>query len=92
MTARHVAGAADAPAGNYDCDVVILSLERGSETAAAIRSALAQTGVSRHVFIVDQGSRPEALAQLADVSQDGAILTSNGAIVVDNEPSLTTRV
>jgi GT2 family glycosyltransferase len=43
---------------------VILSLGRADETAAAICSALAQTGVSRHVFIVDQGSRPDTLAQL----------------------------
>ena len=78
MTARHVAGAADAPVGNYDADVVILSLERASETAAAIRSALAQTGVSRHVFIVDQGSRPESLAKLAGVvaGRDDATLVA----------------
>ncbi len=67
MTMRHVAGAAGAPEGEYDADVVILSLDRATETAAAIRSALAQSGVSRHVFIVDQGSRPEALALLAGV-------------------------
>ena len=48
---------AGAPDGSYDADVVILSLDRPQETEAAIRSALAQTGVSRHVFIVDQGSR-----------------------------------
>jgi GT2 family glycosyltransferase len=62
---RHVAGAADPPDGDYDADVVILSLDRTTETAAAIQSALAQTDVSRHVFIVDQGSRPDALAYLA---------------------------
>ncbi len=67
MTMRHVAGAADPPAGDYDADVVILSLDRAAETAAAIQSALAQTGVSRHVFIVDQGSRPDALAHLAGI-------------------------
>ena len=60
-----IAGAAGPPDGAYDADVVILSLDRAEETAAAIRSALAQCGVSRHVFIVDQDSRPEALAQLA---------------------------
>ena len=32
---------------------------------AALTAALAQTGVTRHVFIVDQGSRPENLARLA---------------------------
>ena len=62
---RHVAGASGAPVASYDADVVILSLDRPEETAAAIRSALTQTGVSRHVFVVDQGSRPENLACLA---------------------------
>jgi GT2 family glycosyltransferase len=66
MSARHIAGAATAPLGAYDTDVVILSLDRVEETLAAIDSALAQTGVSRHVFVVDQGSQPEALARLAD--------------------------
>jgi len=65
MTARHVAGAAGPPDGDYDADVVILSLDRAAETVAAIGSALAQTGVSRHVFVVDQGSRPENLARIA---------------------------
>ena len=67
MTMRHVAGAPSAPVDDYDADVVILSLDRATETAAAIQTALAQTGVSRHVFIVDQGSRPDALAHLAGI-------------------------
>src|SRR5262249_1600317 len=62
---RHVAGAAGPPADPYDADVVILSLDRAEETAAAIRSALAQRDASRHVFVVDQGSQPDALARLA---------------------------
>ncbi len=65
MSARHVAGAAGPPLGAYDADVVILSLGRAEETAAAIRSALAQRDVLRHVFVVDQGSRPEILRRLA---------------------------
>ena len=64
--ARHIAGAAGPPAGPYDADVVILALERAEETVAAIHSALAQRGVTRHVFVVDQGSRPETLARLAE--------------------------
>ncbi len=67
MNARYIAGAAGPPDGEYDADVVILALDRPEETAAAIHSALAQTGVSRHVFIVDQGSQPQNLAQLASV-------------------------
>lgn len=58
-------GAPGPPAGSYDADVVILSLDRAEDTAAAIHSALAQTGVTRHVFVVDQGSRPENLEALA---------------------------
>jgi GT2 family glycosyltransferase len=67
MNARHMAGAPAPPDGQYDADVVILALDRAEETVAAIRSALAQTGVSRHVFVVDQGSQPENLAHLASV-------------------------
>lgn len=67
ITMRHVAGAPCAPDGEYDADVVILSLDRAAETEAAIRSALAQDGVSRHVFVVDQGSQPAVLAHLAAV-------------------------
>jgi GT2 family glycosyltransferase len=66
MSARHIAGAARASDKPYDADIVILALDRVDETLAAIHSALAQTGVSRHVFVVDQGSRPESLARLAD--------------------------
>ena len=67
MTAEYVAGAAAPPQGSYDADVVILSLDRAAQTADAIKSALAQTGISRHVFIVDQGSRPETLALLTTI-------------------------
>lgn len=78
MIARHVAGAMSPPEGDYDADVVILSLERAADTAAAIRSALAQTGVSRHVFVVDQGSQPAALEHLAGVvaGRDGVTLVA----------------
>lgn len=62
---RHVAGAPGPADEPYDADVVILALDRPAETIAAIRSALRQTGVTRHVFVIDQGSRPENLAQIA---------------------------
>ncbi len=62
---RHVAGAAGPPSGPYDADVVILAVDRPDETVAAIRSALEQENVSRHVFVVDQGSTPANLARLA---------------------------
>jgi GT2 family glycosyltransferase len=63
---RHIAGADRPPWAAYDADVVILALDRAEETVAAIGSALSQTGVSRYVIVVDQGSRPESLTRLAD--------------------------
>src|SRR3978361_384030 len=62
---RHVAGAAAAPAGIYDADIVILALNRADETLEAIASALGQNGCRFHLFILDQGSAPESLAMLA---------------------------
>jgi GT2 family glycosyltransferase len=62
---QHIAGAAGPPAHDYDVDVVILAMDRVEETGQAIASALAQIGVSRHLFVIDQGSRPENLARLA---------------------------
>lgn len=62
---RWIAGAPAPSPDDYDADVVILALDRDQETLAAIASALAQTGVSRHVFVVDQGSHPAALARFA---------------------------
>lgn len=61
-----MAGAANPPTGPYDADIVILSLERTDETIAAIASACAQTGVSCHVSVLDQGSCSANLARLAD--------------------------
>jgi len=63
---RLIAGAAHPPASAYDADVLILSLERAADTLAAIGSALDQCGVSRHVFVLDQGSQPKTLAALAE--------------------------
>jgi GT2 family glycosyltransferase len=62
---RWIAGASGPPAGGYDADVVILALNRPDETVAAIGSALSQRGVSRHVLVVDQGSRQAALDEIA---------------------------
>jgi GT2 family glycosyltransferase len=62
---RLIAGAAGPPADRYDADVLVLSLDRATETLAAIASALAQRGVTRHVFVLDQGSMPETVALLA---------------------------
>jgi GT2 family glycosyltransferase len=61
---RLLAGAPAPPDGPYDADVLILSIDRAEETLAAIRSALEQRGVSRHVLVLDQGSQPATLAVL----------------------------
>ncbi len=69
MKARFIAGAATPPDGNYDADIIILALDRASDTIAAIASASGQTGVSAHVTVLEQGSRPGALEQLAAAVQ-----------------------
>lgn len=68
--ATHVSGAAG-PATPVEADVIILAMDRAEETVAAIASARAQTGVSKHVWIADQGSQPANLARLA-AAVDGA--------------------
>lgn len=66
MTAQLIAGASGPEAASYDADIVILALDRIDETRAAIASACGQTGVSCHVFVLDQGSCPDGLRCLAD--------------------------
>lgn len=70
-----IAGAPGAPDGCYDADIIILALERTNETIAAIQSAAGQTGASIHVFVLDQGSCPETLGQLAAAVGDRASVT-----------------
>jgi len=72
---RHIAGAAAPPAPGYDADVIILALDRAEDTVAAIASARAQQGVAKHVWIADQGSRPENLATLARAVEGAADAT-----------------
>ncbi len=43
----------------YDADIIILALNRFSETMEAVESALRQSGISLHVTVLDQGSDPE---------------------------------
>lgn len=47
-----------------DVDVIILSWNRSEDTVAAIKSALAQEGVTKRVLVVDQGSNTENLETL----------------------------
>lgn len=72
--ARHLAGA-ERPPGPVDADVIILSLDRTTETLAAIDSARRQRGVSRHVWIADQGSRSDSLRQLETAIGDAPDVT-----------------
>ena len=74
-TPEHMAGARRAPAVDYDADVVILALDRAEETIEAVASARAQTGVSKHVWVADQGSRPENVARLAEAVRGAADAT-----------------
>ena len=53
-----------------EVDVIILSWNRVKETIEAITSALEQEGVSKAVWVVDQGSAAENLAALKDFVAD----------------------
>jgi GT2 family glycosyltransferase len=61
---KPIAGAL--PEQASDADILILALDRLDETLDAIQSASAQTGVETHLFVLDQGSRPEVTQRLAD--------------------------
>ncbi len=65
MTYQHIAGVSG-PEEPVEADVIILSMDRVEETIAAIASARAQRGVTKHVWIADQGSTPVNLARLAE--------------------------
>jgi GT2 family glycosyltransferase len=78
MSARLVAGALGPPDGPYEVDIIILALERPAETLAAIESARRQTGVSVHVFVLDQGSCSDTLALLAHATRGHRDVTLMG--------------
>lgn len=50
-------------------DVIILSLDRGEDTVAAIESALAQEGVDLRIYVVDQGSADHTLALIRKLAE-----------------------
>lgn len=54
-------------------DVVILSWNRGEDTADAIRSSLKQEDVEVHVWVVDQGSEPACVEMLRGFQRRGEI-------------------
>jgi GT2 family glycosyltransferase len=51
-------------------DVIILSWNRVEDTLAAIESAALQQRVAQRIYIVDQGSSPECIAQLEELVSD----------------------
>jgi GT2 family glycosyltransferase len=94
MTGR-LAGSAP-PAGDYDADILILSLDRVAETEAAIRSALGQEGLSRHVIVFDQGSSEATLLRLRALIEprvDALVVAESGTAaravaLLDEQPGL----
>jgi GT2 family glycosyltransferase len=68
------------PAEAYDADILILTLDRLTETEAALRSALAQVGLTRRVILLDQGSAPETWQRLSALvaEREDALLVSAG--------------
>jgi GT2 family glycosyltransferase len=78
MTGR-LAGSAP-PEGEYDADILILSLDRPTETEAAIRSALDQKDIKSHLIVFDQGSSAETLGRLTALigGRADALLASAG--------------
>jgi GT2 family glycosyltransferase len=52
------------PLEAYDVDIIILSLNRFSETCEAVDSALSQRGTTAHLTLVDQGSDPAMVQNL----------------------------
>ena len=65
MTSVLIAGSLPPENAAYDADIIILAMDRAEETLEAIRSALSQEGVSRHVLVFDQGSTQANLDCLA---------------------------
>ena len=52
------------PLEAYDVDIIILSLNRFSETCEAVDSALSQRGTTVHLTLLDQGSDPAMVQNL----------------------------
>ena len=50
---------------HVEVDIIILDWNRPDDTIAAVGSALSQVGVTRKIWVVDQGSRPDNRAKLA---------------------------
>jgi GT2 family glycosyltransferase len=71
---RHICGEIPRPDA-YDADIIILALNRISETIRAVQSALSQEGGHFHVFVLDQGSEAGQFEKLAAFLAGQARLT-----------------
>jgi GT2 family glycosyltransferase len=56
----YLAAGTPPPAGDYDADIVILTMGRQQATLAAIASALRQQNLSTYIAVLDQGGDPAA--------------------------------
>lgn len=93
QAATWLAGATAPPACDYDADIIILTLDRIEDSLAAIASALSQTGLSRHVVVLDQGSRPDSRDRLAAAiagRPDATLLAAPGNLGVAGGRNLAT--
>lgn len=76
-------------------DIIILDWNRPDETILAVKSALAQRGVARRVWVVDQGSRPEnqdKLAAFCEAEPDVAVYWLDRNVGVAAGRNLATRL
>jgi GT2 family glycosyltransferase len=76
-------------------DIIILDWNRPDETIVAVKSALAQRGVARKVWVVDQGSHPEhqdKLAAFCDLQPDVHVHWLDRNIGVAAGRNLATRL
>jgi GT2 family glycosyltransferase len=81
------------PAEPVAADIIILSLDRVDETIAAIRSARNQTGVTTHVYVLDQGSTADNLLRLAaSVGEGCSLFASDTNLGVAGGRNLVSRL
>ena len=59
-----------------DADIIILSLDRIEQTIAAIDSARGQTGIRGQIYVLDQGTRSDALRQAVAARPGVTLLTA----------------
>jgi GT2 family glycosyltransferase len=76
-------------------DIIILDWNRADQTILAVKSALAQRGVARRVWVVDQGSEPDnqdRLAAFCDTQPDVSVHWLEHNVGVAAGRNLATRL